>query len=161
RRARGHRSADGGAPVRARARNRTGAPRRARGLPRCTRATPRRARPRELLADPLARGRSAERDQPPGPARPEGTGTARDDDRRAPRLADGQRAARDYVATLDVTLDAEQLMAQARDRARCDDFGDLGFRARLDAMLAAVEADTGLGPIGRLAVQQRTVRLLT
>src|SRR5690242_126143 len=52
-------------------------------------------------------------------------------------------------------------MKQARDRARCDDFADPGFRVRLDAMLAAVEADTGLGPIGRLAIQQRTLRLLT
>ena len=83
------------------------------------------------------------------------------DDLRSPRLSDGQRAARDYVATLDLRLDAEQLMKQARDRAGCDDFGDPGFRPRLDAMIDAVEADTGFGPIGRLAVQQRTLRLLT
>jgi hypothetical protein len=83
------------------------------------------------------------------------------DDLRAPRLSDGQRAARDYVATLDLALDADVLMASAREHARSDDFGDPGFRARLDAMLDAVEADTGLGPIGRLAVKQRTLRLLT
>jgi hypothetical protein len=89
------------------------------------------------------------------------TESLRIDDLRAPRLTGGQRAARDYVGTLDLSLDADSLMAQARDRARCDDFGDPGFRPRLDAMLAAVESDTGLGPIGRLAVQQRTLRLLT
>lgn len=89
------------------------------------------------------------------------TGTIRVDDLRAPRLSDRQRAARDYVATLDITLDAERLIEQARDRARCDDFGDPAFRTRLDAMLDAIEADTGLGPIGRLAVQQRALRLLT
>ena len=83
------------------------------------------------------------------------------DDLRKPLLSDGQRAARDYVANLDLTLDAEQLMQQARDRARCDDFGDPGFRARLDATIDAVEADTGLEGIGRLAVRQRTLRLLT
>jgi hypothetical protein len=87
--------------------------------------------------------------------------TIRVDDLRAPRLSDAQRAARDYVATLDISFDAEQLMAQARARARCDDFGDPGFRKRLDAMLDAIGADAGLGPIGRLAVHQRTVRLLT
>jgi hypothetical protein len=87
--------------------------------------------------------------------------TLRIDDLRKPLLSDGQRAARDYVATLDLTLDAEQLMKQARDRARCDDFGDPGFRPRLDATIDAVEADAGLEGIGRLAVQQRTLRLLT
>jgi len=87
--------------------------------------------------------------------------TIRVDDLRAPRLSDAQRAARDYVATLDITLGAEHLMAQARDRAQCDDFGDPGFRKRLDAMLDAIDDDTGLGPIGRLAVHERTRRLLT
>jgi Sulfotransferase family len=87
--------------------------------------------------------------------------TVRVDDLRAPRLSDAQRAARDYVATLAIDFDAEQLMARARDRAQCDDFGEPGFRTRLDAMLAAIDADTGLGPIGRLALHQRTVRLLT
>ena len=83
------------------------------------------------------------------------------DDLRAPRLDDAQRAALDYVASLDVRFDAEAMLAQARQRARLGDFGDLGFRRRLDAMIAAVEADTGLGPLGRLAIHQRTVRLLT
>jgi hypothetical protein len=83
------------------------------------------------------------------------------DDLRAPRLEPAQQAARDYVATLDIRFDAEAMLAVARNRARCDDFGDVGFRTRLDAMLAAVDADTGLGPIGRLAVHQRTLRLLT
>ena len=87
--------------------------------------------------------------------------TVRIDDLRAPQLSDAQRAAREYVATLDLTLDAEQLMEQARDRARCDDFGDPGFRARLDATVDAVEADIGLEGIGRLALQQRIRRLLT
>jgi len=92
---------------------------------------------------------------------PDEAGTVRIDDLRAPQLNDAQRAARDYVATLDIELDAEQLMEEARDRTGCDDFGDPGFRARLDATLAAVEADTGLIGIGRLAVQQRVRRLLT
>ena len=92
---------------------------------------------------------------------PDEAGTVRIDDLRAPQLNDAQRAARDYVATLDIELDAEQLMEEARDRTGCDDFGDPGFRARLDATIAAVEADTGLIGIGRLAVQQRVRRLLT
>lgn len=83
------------------------------------------------------------------------------EDLREPRLDAGQQAALDYVATLDLSLDEERLLAEARDRAGSDDFGDPGFRMRLRAMIDAVEADTGLGPLGRLAIRQRTVRLLT
>ena len=35
-------------------------------------------------------------------------------------------------------------------RAGCDDFGAPDFRARLDATIAAVDADANLGPIGRM-----------
>jgi len=83
------------------------------------------------------------------------------DDLRAPRLDGDQRAALDYVATLDIDFDEDAMLAAARARAGCDDFGDPRFRPRLRAMIDAVERDTGLGPLGRLAVHQRTVRLLT
>jgi hypothetical protein len=83
------------------------------------------------------------------------------DDLRAPRLEPGQRAAMDYVATLDLDLDEARMLTEARARAQCDDFGDPTFLVRLRAMVDAVEADTGLGPVGRLAIRQRTVRLLT
>jgi hypothetical protein len=89
------------------------------------------------------------------------TGTIRIEDLRDPQLDAGQRAALDYVATLDIQLDADAMLAKAGERARCDDFGDASFRPRLDAMIDAVEADTGLGPLGRLAIHQRTIRLLT
>jgi hypothetical protein len=89
------------------------------------------------------------------------TETVRIDDLREPRLAPAQRAALDYVATLDIRFDADEMLALARTRAGCDDFGEQGFRRRLDVMIDAVEADTGLGPLGRLAIHQRTLRLLT
>jgi hypothetical protein len=88
-------------------------------------------------------------------------GVVRIDDLRTPRLDRGQQAALDYVATLDITFAENELLDEARARAGCDDFGDAGFLPRLRAMIDAVEADTGLGPIGRLAIRQRTVRLLT
>jgi hypothetical protein len=89
-------------------------------------------------------------------------GTAiRIDDLRAPRLDAGQRSALAYVATLDLTFDEERLLDRARARAGSDDFGDPGFLVRLRAMIDAVESDTGLGPLGRLAILQRTERLLT
>jgi hypothetical protein len=83
------------------------------------------------------------------------------DDLRAPRLDAGQQAALDYVASLDLDFAEERLLDEARGRAGCADFGDLGFLPRLRAMIDAVEADAGLGPLGRLAIRQRTVRLLT
>jgi hypothetical protein len=82
-------------------------------------------------------------------------------DLRAPELTPEQRAALDYVATLDLSFDEDTLLATACERAQADDFGDPGFRVRLRAMLDAVAADTGLGPLGRLAIHQRTLRLLT
>jgi hypothetical protein len=83
------------------------------------------------------------------------------DDLRLPVLDAGQRAALDYVASLDFDLSEAGLLRDARARARTDDFGDTGFLVRLRAMLDAVESDTGLGPLGRFAIRQRTVRLLT
>ena len=89
------------------------------------------------------------------------TDVVRIEDLRHPQLDAGQRAALDYVGTLDIRFEADTMLAQARARARSDNFGDASFRVRLDAMIAAVEADTGLGPLGRLAIHQRTIRLLT
>lgn len=89
------------------------------------------------------------------------TDLVRIDDLRAPRLDDAQRAALEYVATLDVSFDVDVMLETAVARAGCCDFGAPDFRGRLEHMVAAVEADTGLGPLGRLAVHQRTVRLLT
>jgi len=89
------------------------------------------------------------------------TDVIRIDDLRSPRLDDAQRAALEYVATLDLSLDRDDLLSAARTRARADDFGPDDFVPRLDAMIDAVEADTGLGPLGRLAIRQRTIRLLT
>ena len=89
------------------------------------------------------------------------TETIRIDDLRNPRLDAAQRSVLDHMATLEITFDVDAMLATARERARCDDFGSPDFRTRLDAMIAAVEADDGLGPLGRFAIHQRTVRLLT
>jgi hypothetical protein len=90
----------------------------------------------------------------PGPA-------VRIDDLRAPRLDAGQQSALEYVASLDLELDEARLLEAATVRAGRDDFGNLDFLPRLRAVIDAVESDTGLGPLGRLAIRQRTERLLT
>jgi sulfotransferase family protein len=89
------------------------------------------------------------------------TDAIRIDDLAHPQLDAPQQSALEFVAGLDIRFDTEAMLAKACDRARCDDFGDPGFRPRLDAMIGAVEADAGLGPLGRLAIHQRTIRLLT
>ena len=78
-----------------------------------------------------------------------------------PQLDGSQRAALEYAATLHVRFDIDEMLAKARDRARAEDFGEPSFRVRLEAMVEAVEADLGLGALGRLAIHQRTTRLLT
>jgi hypothetical protein len=88
------------------------------------------------------------------------------DDLREPRLDDVQRAALDYAATLDVTFDEAALLEAARRRTGLDDFGAAYFdgcslTARLRTMIAAVDSDAGLNQLGRLAIHQRTVRLLS
>lgn len=82
-------------------------------------------------------------------------------DLRDPQLDAGQQAALDYVATLDITFEAEAMLEHAVARAGCADFGAPDVRPRFEAMIAAVEADTGLGSLGRLAIHQRCIRLLT
>ncbi|HEY1740275.1 MAG TPA: sulfotransferase, partial [Acidimicrobiia bacterium] len=63
------------------------------------------------------------------------------DDLAEPKLDAAQRAALDYVSRLDVRFDADTLLRDAQARTGYSDFGDPGFRARLDMTIAAVEAD--------------------
>ena len=121
------------------------------------RAAARRPRPRELLAHALARRRSAQRDEPARAARR--AVTEHDPHRRprASRASTPRSAPRSTTSRPSTSASTPtRCSPRRRDRARCDDFGDPAFRTRLDAMIAAVEADTGLGPLGRLAIHQRT-----
>ena len=81
-------------------------------------------------------------------------------DLRQPVLDDSQRSAVEYAASLDVHLDEDHLLDAARRRTGLSDFGDPGFLVRLRLMTGAIDGDAGLGPLGRMILQQRTVRLL-
>lgn len=83
------------------------------------------------------------------------------DDLRAPVYSDAQRGALEYERTMDVTFDVDALLDAARTRTGLDDFGRDDFIARLQVMIDAVDADTGLNQLGRLSIHQRTVRLLS
>jgi hypothetical protein len=88
------------------------------------------------------------------------TDVVRIDDLRAPRLDATQRAAREYACAVDVDFGVEGLLAAARAETGLDDFGAPEFVARLAAAADAIESDSGLHPLGRLILRQRTVRLL-
>ena len=83
------------------------------------------------------------------------------DDLRDPVLDDAQRAAISYASTIDLAFTEDAVLDAACVRTGLHDFGDDGFRVRLRSMLEASEADDGLGPLGRMIVHQRVVRLLT
>jgi hypothetical protein len=87
--------------------------------------------------------------------------TLRIDDLRRPRLGDAQRAALAYARGIEVDFGVDELLASAAEATGLDDFGeDPGLRTRLAAATEAVDADTGLNPLGRLIVHQRFRRLL-
>ncbi len=81
-------------------------------------------------------------------------------DLREPVLTEAQRAAVDYARGLDVSFDEHELLDAAVRRTGLTDFGAGDVRSRLTATIDAIESDVGLGPLGRMVLQQRTVRLL-
>ena len=147
-------SAHRGAAVRARARGRPRPPRRAATpTARAHEQLARRARPRELLAHEAgSKARYAARRIASTPLDARMTGAIRIDDLRDPQLerrsAHGARLRGDARHP---TRRATRCSAEARRRARCSTTSaPPDFRARLDATIAAVDADTGLGPLGRM-----------
>lgn len=88
------------------------------------------------------------------------------DDLADPRLTLEQQGARDAFADAVISLDLDELVAKARRRTGLRNLGDqtgtpgAGVLERAAAYAAAVEADTGLHPIGRLIHRTRIVRLL-
>ncbi len=83
------------------------------------------------------------------------------DDLVSPRFTAAQQSVLDYGATLDVSLDEHDLVAQARSHTGLEDFGPDDFWPRLRAYLRAVEDDRGLNNLARLTQQRRVVKLLS
>lgn len=76
----------------------------------------------------------------------------------APVLTAEQRAVCEATEQRPVVLAADELVARARATTGLRELGDLG--GRLEAHLAAIDADTGLTNLGRLVLRQRVQRLL-
>ena len=58
------------------------------------------------------------------------------------------------------SLDAESIIAEARERADLREFGDESFREPMGRMLEAYEKEANLNESGRMAQRDRTVGLL-
>lgn len=83
------------------------------------------------------------------------------DDLAAPRLSEAQRQILEYTEASRVELDIEGMLADAVSQAGVTDLADTaGFGDRLSAHVAAIEADTGLTQLARMALRGRVVRLL-
>jgi hypothetical protein len=60
-----------------------------------------------------------------------------------------------------VRIDADALLAEARSRARLDDFGDETFREPFARVIDSLEHEAELSLIGRIAARQDMIRLLS
>lgn len=83
------------------------------------------------------------------------------DDLIDPRLTETQRQVLEYTESRPISLDIDQMIADAVEQAGSDDLGYTGdFAGRLSAYAGAVDADTGLTQLGRGTQRSRIVRLL-
>ncbi|MGB8502663.1 sulfotransferase family protein [Mycobacterium sp.] len=83
------------------------------------------------------------------------------DDLASPKLSPLQQQILDHFEKRPVNLGPEQLIADAVARTGLTDFGPPDFRSRLDAHVAAIDADTGGTNLNRLTLRNRIVRLLS
>jgi Sulfotransferase family len=84
------------------------------------------------------------------------------DDLTSPVLTDVQRRILEFTEAKRVEFDIDRMLAEAVDQAGVgDDLDDTdGFADRLNAHVAAIEADAGLTQLTRASLRQRVVRLL-
>ena len=83
------------------------------------------------------------------------------DDLVAPNLSPLQRQILDHLEQRTVDLDPDALIRKAVERTGLGDFGPGDFRVRLEAHVAAIDADTGNTNLNRLTLRNRIIRLLS
>lgn len=82
------------------------------------------------------------------------------DDLREPARGPEERSLYEIAVAMKVELDAGELVARARAATGLVDLGGTGLLERLEAQVAAVEADTGLSGLGRHIIRDRLVGLV-
>ena len=84
------------------------------------------------------------------------------DDLAAPRFPDEVAPIREAMAEMGagIVLEPEMLMSAAVEQAGVDDFGDTGFRERLDVLCEAISKDVTLSASGHAAMFVQLTELL-
>ncbi|MGH2727183.1 MAG: sulfotransferase, partial [Actinomycetota bacterium] len=84
------------------------------------------------------------------------------DDLAAPRFPEEMRPMLDGMAAMaeQVSFESEALMQLAVDQTGLTDFGDPGFRERLDVLATAMRTEGRHGPLGKLTVGGMLVQCL-
>jgi hypothetical protein len=82
------------------------------------------------------------------------------EDLREPERSPEERSLYEYALRMQVDLDPDGILADARRATGLEDLGETGVLDRLAAQVAAVECDRGLSGLGRLIVRERLVGLL-
>lgn len=81
-------------------------------------------------------------------------------DLREPRRDAQEQSIHEMALTMEIELDADDLVARARRETGLVDLGDTGVVDRVRVQVEAVDADTGLSGLGRLLVRDRLLGLL-
>jgi Sulfotransferase family len=79
----------------------------------------------------------------------------------SPKLSALQRQVLDQLDKQHLDLTPDALVDEATQRTGLDDFGPGDFSPRLNAYVAAIDADTGNTNLNRLILRNRVVRLLS
>ena len=82
------------------------------------------------------------------------------DDLAEPRLSPEQQAAKDAMEQITVSFDEQKLLDDAVQQTGLEDFGEEGFRERLQVLLQAVEEDTNQSSLGRYGARKEYLRYL-
>ena len=82
------------------------------------------------------------------------------EDLREPQRTPEEQSFYEYALAMEVDLDPQGIVAEARRATGLDEFGGTGVLDRLGAQVAAVECDAGLSGLGRFIVRDRLVGLL-
>jgi len=82
------------------------------------------------------------------------------EDLREPRRTGEEQAFYEFAVGMEVDLDVEGMVAEARNAAGSHGFEDETLLDRLAVQVAALETDTGLSGLGRYIVRERLVGLL-
>src|SRR4051794_18736564 len=87
-------------------------------------------------------------------------GEGRIDDLREPRRGRDDQRLFDFAPGMEVALDPDALVEEARAGTGMPSFGDETLLGRLRAQVTAIEADRALSGLGRFIVRNRLLGLL-